>query len=123
MRRDSAQLQEKTKNERKQTMNICALAGHLARQAVVHGTERKVVRFTLETRSNREEGEKDYINYVPCALFNPTPEAERLLVAGDKGVHVELEGRINSSSYEGKDGKKYQTEVVVFNRSLKFLKD
>ena len=104
-------------------MNMCALAGRLARPAVVHGTERKVVRFTLETRSSREEGEKDRINFVPCALFNPTPEAEHLLVEGSKGLHVELEGRINSSSYEGKDGKKYQTEVVVFNRSLKFLKD
>jgi len=103
-------------------MNLCALAGQLARKAVVHGTDRKVVRFTLETRSSREEGEKDRINYVPCALFNPTPEAERLLVEGDKGLHVELEGRVTSSSYESKGEKKYQTEVIVFNRSLTLLK-
>jgi hypothetical protein len=51
-------------------------------------------------------------------VFNPSPELERKLVTEGKGLYVELEGRINSSSYEVNGERKFQTEVVVFNRSF-----
>jgi single-stranded DNA-binding protein len=100
-------------------MNICAIAGRLARNAVVKGTEKKVLMFTVETRSGGEDGDKnERVCFVPCIVFNPSPELERQLVTDGKGLHVELEGRINSSSYEVNGERKFQTEVVVFNRSI-----
>jgi hypothetical protein len=45
------------------------LAGQLARKAIVHGTDRRVVRFTLETRSSREEGEQDRVGWVGAHLL------------------------------------------------------
>ncbi len=105
-------------------MNICALAGRLARNGVVRGTEKKVLLFTLETRNGRDDGEqKERVNFVPCVVFNPSPELEQRLVNNGKGLYIELEGRISSSSFEANGEKKYQTEVVVFNRSLTFVGD
>ena len=105
-------------------MNICALAGRLVRNGMIRGTDRKVLLFTLETRDGRDEGEqKERVNFVPCVMFNPSPELEQKLIAEGKGLYVELEGRIASSSYESNGEKKYQTEVIVFNRSFTFVKD
>jgi single-strand DNA-binding protein len=103
-------------------MNICALGGRLVRNAVLRGTDKRVLLFTLETRNGRdEEDQKERINFVPCALFNPSIELERKLVNEGKGLFVELEGRIGSSSYEANGEKKFNTEVIVFNRSVTLL--
>ena len=101
-------------------MNICAIAGRLARNGVVKGTEKKVLMFTVETRSGGEDGDNknERVSFVPCIVFNPSPELERKLVTDGKGLYVELEGRINWSSYEVNGERKFQTEVVVFNRSI-----
>ena len=105
-------------------MNICVLAGRLVRNGIIRGTDKKVLLFTLETRDGRVDGEqKERVNFVPCVVFNPSPELEQKLVVQGKGLYVELEGRIASSSYEANGDKKYQTEVIVFNRSLTFVKD
>ena len=105
-------------------MNICVLAGRLVRNAVVRGTDKKVLLFTIETRNGRDEGEqRERVNFVPCVVFNPSPELEQKLVSQGKGLHLELEGRIASSSYEANGEQKFQTEVIVFNRSLAFVKD
>jgi len=105
-------------------MNICVLAGRLVRDGIIRGTDKKVLLFTLETRDGRVDGEqKERVNFVPCVVFNPSPELEQKLVVQGKGLYVELEGRIASSSYEANGDKKYQTEVIVFNRSLTFVKD
>jgi single-stranded DNA-binding protein len=106
-------------------MNVCALAGRLARNAVVKGTDKKVLLFTLvtTTRNGQDDGEqKDRVNYVPCAVFNPSPELEQALVNEGKGTYVELEGRVNSTSYEANGERKFTTEVVAFNRSINVIK-
>ena len=106
-------------------MNICAIAGRLARNGVVKGTEKKVLMFTVETRSGGEDGDNknERVSFVPCIVFNPSPELERKLGTEGKGLYVELEGRISSSSYEANGERKFQTEVVVFNRSITVLKN
>src|ERR1043165_5539920 len=76
-------------------MNLCALAGKLARKAVVHGTDRKVVHFTLETRSNREEGEKERVSYLDGNCFEPDlsqfwPIDPGLAAIIPPGMHHEL---------------------------------
>ena len=105
-------------------MNVCAIAGRLVRDAVVRGTDRKVLLFTVATTSKQENDEqKDRVNYIPCAVFNPSPELEQALVAEGKGTHIELEGRISSSSYEINGERKFSTEVVAFNRSIAIVKN
>lgn len=102
-------------------MNLCVLAGRILRDATVKGTERKVLRFTVETRDGHDEGEtKERINQVPCVLFGPSPELEQVLISRGEGRQVELQGRV--ASWGGENGKS-NVEVVVFNRSLTFAKD
>lgn len=102
-------------------MNLCVIAGRILRNATVKGTDRKVLRFAVETRDGHDEGEvKERVNQVPCVLFGATPELEQTLTAMGEGLHVELQGRVVSwGDNNGKSG----AEVVVFNRSLRFAKD
>jgi len=101
-------------------MNLCVLAGRIVRDAVVKGGERKILRFTVETRDGHDEGEtKARINQVPCVLFGPSPELEQVLLSAGEGRQVELQGRV--ASWGGENGKS-NVEVVVFNRSLTFAK-
>jgi single-stranded DNA-binding protein len=102
-------------------MNLCVIAGRIVRNASVKGVERKVLRFTVETRDGHDEGEmKERVNQVPCVLFGPAPELEQTLITKGEGLRVELQGRVATwGDNNGKSG----AEVVVFNRSLTFAKD
>ncbi len=103
-------------------MNLCVVAGRILRSASVKGTERKILRFTVETRDGHDEGEtKERINQVPCVLFNPSPELEQTLTSAGEGLRVELQGRV--ASWNGEANGRPNVEVVVFNRSLTFPKD
>ena len=70
-------------------MNICVIGGRVIRNATVKGTDRKVLRFTVETRDGHEEGEsKERVNQVPCVLFGPSSELEQALSTQGEGLHV-----------------------------------
>ena len=101
-------------------MNICVISGELARDPVVKGTEKKLVLFTVVTKTHNEDdnGQKERTAHVPCVVFNPSPELEQRFTSAGKGAHVELEGRISTSSFEANGERRYVTEVVAFNRSL-----
>jgi single-stranded DNA-binding protein len=101
-------------------MNVVVLAGRLGRETSVKGVERKVLRFTVETRDGQDEGgSQERINQVPCVLFGPSPELEQVLLNSGVGRQVELQGRV--ASWGGANGKS-QVEVMVFNRTLTFAK-
>ncbi len=102
-------------------MNLCVIGGRVVRNATVKGTDRKVLRFTVETRDGHEEGEvKERVNQVPCVLFGASPELEQKLSAHGEGLQLEFQGRVATwGDNNGKSG----AEVVVFNRSLTFAKD
>jgi hypothetical protein len=102
-------------------MNISIIGGRLVRNATVKGVERKVLRFTVETRDGHDDSEnKERVNQVPCVLFGPAPELEQRLIFNGEGLKVELQGRVASW---GENNGKSGAEVVVFNRSLTFTKD
>ena len=102
-------------------MNLCVIAGRVIRNASVKGTDRKVLRFTVETRDGHDEGEaKERINQVPCVMFGATPELEQMLTSVGEGLRLELQGRVASW---GDNGGRAGAEVVVFNRSVTFAKD
>ena len=105
-------------------MNICAISGRLVRNAVVKGSDRKVLLFTVATQlGNDDNGQKERLTHVPCVVFGPSEELERALVENGQGTHIELEGRINTSSYESNGERKFTTEVAVFNRSITLIKN
>ena len=105
-------------------MNICAVSGRLVRDAVIRGTDRKVLLFSVATQSGSDEnGQKDRVTHVPCVVFGPSEDLVRTLVQNGQGTYIELEGRVITSSYESNGEKKYSTEVVAFNRSITLLKN
>ena len=105
-------------------MNHVALAGRLVRNAVVKGSDQKVLLFTVATQLGTDDnGHKDRVAHVPCVVFGPSEELERSLVQNGQGTYIELEGRIITSSYESNGEKKYSTEVVAFIRSITLLKN
>ena len=102
-------------------MNLCVLAGRISNRPSVKGTDRKILRFSVETRDGHDDGDaKERVNQVPCVLFNPSPELEQTLTERGEGLRVELQGRIATW---GENGNKSGAEVVVFNRSLTFAKE
>ena len=104
-------------------MNLCVIAGRIVHNASVKGSDRKILRFTVETRGGHDEGEtKERINQVPCVLFNPSPELEKALSSDGEGLRMELQGRVTSWGGENNGGKS-NAEVMVFNRSLTFVKN
>ena len=68
-----------------------------------------VARYTLAVDRRGREGSTDYIS---CIAFGRGAEfAEKWL---KKGMRITVRGRIQTGSYEGRDGKKvYTTDVVV----------
>jgi hypothetical protein len=101
-------------------MNICVIGGRVVRNATVKGSDRKILRFTVETRDGHEKGESmERVNQVPCVLFGPSPDLEQTLTAHGEGLAVEFQGRVATW---GDNNGKAGAEVVVFNRSLTFAK-
>ena len=47
-------------------MNLCVLAGRIVRKASVKGVDRKVLRFTVETRDGHETGATRRIPSIKC---------------------------------------------------------
>ncbi len=103
-------------------MNLWVIAGRILRNATVKGTERKILRFTVETRDGHDEGEvKERVNQVPVVLFGPSPELEQTLTSKGEGLRVELQGRI--ASWNGDANGRPNVEVVALKSSLTFPKD
>ncbi len=95
-------------------MNNCNLSGQVIRNAVVRGSNPKVLTFTLEIRQSSMDGDKkERVVSIPCVIFNPSEELERALTTEGKGMLLELEGRLSSSSFESKGEQRHTCEVVV----------
>jgi hypothetical protein len=102
-------------------MNLCVIAGRIVSRPITKGTDRKILRFTVETRDGHDEGDaKERKNQVPCVLFSPSPELEQTLTQRGEGLRVELQGRIATW---GENNGRSGAEVMVFNRSLTFAKE
>jgi single-strand DNA-binding protein len=105
-------------------MNKFIGVGTLPRSGTLNGSEGKVLRFTLATRLPRiGKDSKARMAYVPCVVFKPSESAVCLLTGDVQGVLIGLEGRVNTSKFETREGQtKYSTEVIVDERSIEVLK-
>ena len=92
-------------------MNRWVGMGRLTKDPDTRYTEEKmaVSRYTLAIDRQSKEKKTDFIS---CIAFGKTGEfAEKYL---HKGMKIAVEGRIQTGSYEDKDGhKRYTTDVIV----------
>lgn len=98
------------------SVNKCILVGHLGRDAETKFTPggAAVTRFSVATNrrwKDQQSGEwKEETDWTNIVLWR----SENLSQYLTKGKQVYVEGRIQTRSYEDKDGKKvYSTEVVA----------
>jgi len=97
------------------SVNKVILLGHLGKDAETKFTPSGVARSTFTVATNRrwkdqQSGEwKEETDWHNCVLWR----SENLANYLQKGKQVYVEGRLQSRSYEDKEGqKKYMTEVV-----------
>ena len=97
-------------------MNKVILLGRLTKDADVKYTQgaepMAIARYTLAVdRKFKKEGEKT-ADFISCVAFAKNGEfAEKYL---KKGMKIAVTGRIQTGSYDDKDGKKvYTTDIVV----------
>lgn len=92
-------------------MNKSILTGNLVRDidVAISKTGTVIGKFTLAVARPMKKGETDFIN---CIAFGKTAETMSNYLG--KGSKVLVEGRIQTGSYDAKDGtKRYTTDVVV----------
>ena len=97
-------------------MNKTMLTGRLTKDPSTKYTsgdnQMCVARFTLAVnRRTKKEGQQD-ADFISCVAFGKTGEFVEKYAK--KGMKFDVVGRIQTGSYEDKDGKKvYTTDVVV----------
>lgn len=98
------------------SLNEVVLCGNLGRDAEVKYTQSgaSVANFSVATTrswKDKQSGEfKEETNWTNCVFWG----SEKVAALLKKGTKVTLKGRLQTRSYEDKEGKKvYVTEVVA----------
>ena len=77
-----------------------------------------VCRFTLAINRPKQKDKEDVADFISCVCFGKT--AEILAKYQGKGSQIAIAGRIQTGSYDDKNGKKvYTTDIVV--EEVKFV--
>ena len=97
-------------------MNKVCLVGRMCQDTELKQTgENKYIRFNVAVnrRVTKEDGTRD-ADFISCVAWNKT--AEVINQYFKKGSLIALEGRIQTGSYDDKDGnKRFTTDVIVEN--------
>lgn len=73
-----------------------------------------VISFSVAVSNYKKQGEKQTYTYLNCVTFGP--QAEFISNNQDRIKRVSIVGRIQTRSYDAKDGtKKYVTEIATEN--------
>lgn len=98
------------------SLNSTILVGRTTKEVEHRKTQTgtSVVSFTLAVnRRFKKEGQPD-VDFIRCVAWSKT--AELMVQHVNKGAQIGVEGRIQTGSYQDKDGKTiYTTDVVVEN--------
>lgn len=100
-------------------MNHFVGIGRLTRDPEVRYTQsgKACARFTLAIDRRKSSDGNQQADFIPCVAWEQT--AEVISQYTGKGRKIAVEGRIQTRSYDAKDGtKRYATEVVV--QSMEF---
>jgi single-strand DNA-binding protein len=95
-------------------INRVVLAGNITRDPQLNKTQTglSVIKFTVAI--NRKSKGQDLTDFINCVAWNQTAEFVGQYVK--KGYLVGVDGRLTTSNYDDKDGKKvYVTEVSCDN--------
>lgn len=95
-------------------INAVTLIGRLTKKPELKTTQSglSVVQFTLAV--DRQFGKDKQADFISCVAWRKT--AELVAQYTDKGRMVGVQGRIQTRSYDDRDGKRvYVTEVVADN--------
>ena len=96
-------------------MNKVLILGRLTKDPVVNYTpsQMAVARFSLALNRGKDKNGQDRgADYPNCVAFGRT--AENIERFSGKGLRVQVEGHLQTGSYEAKDGHKvYTTDVIV----------
>lgn len=98
-------------------MNSVALTGRMARNPEIRYTDGgvSIARFTVAVNRRKREDPADFIS---CIAFGKT--AELIEKYFHKGMRIGLNGRIQTGSYENKEGRKvYTTDIIA--EAVEFL--
>ena len=95
-------------------LNRVVLIGHLTKDPELRTTSNNVsvTSFTIavDRNFNNQQGEKE-TDFIPVVAWRKLADTCAKYLA--KGRLVAVSGRMQVRSYEGKDGKRYITEVVA----------
>ncbi len=100
-------------------LNHVTIAGRLTSDVEVRKTSNGLsfIRFTLACNRRFSQGENKQADFIQCIAWRQT--ADFVGRYARKGSLIGVEGRIQTGSYDDKDGKKvYTTEVVCDNVQL-----
>ena len=102
-------------------MNKIVLIGRLVRDPELRfspGTGIAISRFTIAVNRRKKEDGTQEADFIPCVAWRK--QAENLANYQKKGNQIAVTGRIQTRSYDGKDGiKRYVTEVIA--EEIQFL--
>ena len=101
-------------------MNVVILSGNLARdpEKSTTGTGMSVTRFTIAVNKITRRDDGNNADFIRVTSFDK--QADLVAKYLKKGSKVGIEGRIQTGSYTGKDGKTVYTTDVIANR-VEFL--
>ena len=90
-------------------MNVVTLIGNLGRDPEYREATTNVCKFSIGVTDGY--GEKKRTDWIPIVCFGKT--ADNCYKYLKKGSKVWVVGRIQTGSYEGKNGKVYTTDVIA----------
>ena len=97
-------------------MNHVVLMGRLTKDPDIRYTNEgmSIARFTVAVDRRRSKDAESQADFISCVAFGKTAEVMEKYFA--KGRRILLDGRIQTGSYEDKEGKQvYTTDVIVSN--------
>ena len=97
-------------------MNSVQLIGRITKDVEVRYTpsQMAVTSFTLAVDRPVKKGEEKQADFIRCTVFGK--QAEMLDKWARKGNRIAIEGRIQTGSYQNKNGEKVYTTDVIANR-------
>ena len=103
-------------------MNVSVVTGRILRNAVLNGVEHKALKFIVVATSKSEGNDsREFNSQVPCVLFNPSEDFAQFMISEGKNRNVELTGKIVRFRYDVEGQRRYATEVVVDQKSLRII--
>lgn len=97
-------------------MNSVQLIGRITKDLEVRYTQSQmaVTSFTLAVDRPVKKGEEKQADFIRCTVFGK--QAEMLEKWARKGNRIAIEGRIQTGSYQNKNGDTVYTTDVIANR-------